>query len=397
VTPLDGIRVLDLATMLAGPYAATLLGDLGADVIKVESHYGDDSRHLGPERDGQRSPFLSLNRNKRSLVLDLQQEAGRAVFARLAETSDVIITNVREPALSRLGLAYEQVKLMRREVVWVGVTAFGPDGPYAGRPGIDFLAQGYAGLLALNGDPSGNPVRVTVPLVDVMTSELVVSGVLAALLVRARTGEGQRIDVSLLDALVHAQASGLGAWFLKEEVTPRTGNRSQYFAPSGVYPCRDGKGIVITCPSDKFFANLCRALEVDWTADARFARIANRLANQDALDGVLSARCRAFDRDDLLQRLIAADVLAAPIHEIPEVAADVQVRHNDMIVATEHATLGRLEVTGVPIKLRGTPGSVRRSPPVHGQHTAEILDELGYRSGDVAALARARTIGLPKR
>lgn len=396
MTPLDGIRVLDLATMLAGPYAATLLGDLGADVIKVESHYGDDSRHLGPERDGQRSPFLSLNRNKRSLVVDLTTEEGRGVFAKLAVTSDVVITNVRGPALTKLGLEYEQVKAHRPDVIWVGVTAFGPDGPYAGRPGIDFLAQGYAGLLSLNGDPAGPPVRVTVPLVDVMTSELVVSGVLAALLVRARTGEGQRIDVSLLDALVHAQASGLGAWFLNEEITPRTGNRSQYFAPSGVYPCRDGKGIVITCPSDKFFANLCRALEVEWATDPRFAKIAARLERQDQLEEMLRARCRDFDRDDLLQRLIAADVLSAPIFEIPEVAADVQVRHNDMIVATEHATLGRLEVTGVPIKLRGTPGSVRLAPPVHGQHTDELLAELGYDGDAIARLVDARTVGRPK-
>jgi crotonobetainyl-CoA:carnitine CoA-transferase CaiB-like acyl-CoA transferase len=382
--------------MLAGPYAATLLGDLGADVVKVESHYGDDSRHLGPERDGQRSPFLSLNRNKRSLVVDLTTEAGRGIFAKLAVTSDVVITNVRGPALGKLGLDYEQVKAHRPDVIWVGVTAFGPDGPYAGRPGIDFLAQGYAGLLALNGDPAGPPVRVTVPLVDVMTSELVVSGVLAALLVRARTGEGQRIDVSLLDALVHAQASGLGAWFLKEEITPRTGNRSQYFAPSGVYPCRDGKGIVITCPSDKFFANLCRALEVEWASDPRFAKIAVRLERQDELEAMLSARCRDFDRDDLLQRLIAADVLSAPIFEIPEVSADVQVRHNDMIVATEHATLGRLEVTGVPIKLRGTPGSVRLAPPVHGQHTDELLAELGYDADAIARFVGERTVGRPK-
>jgi len=384
--PLAGVRVLDLATMLAGPYAATLLGDLGADVIKVESHYGDESRHLGPERDGQRAPFVSLNRNKRAIVLDLRKPSAGSAFARLAATSDVVITNVREPALSRLGIDYASVRQHRADVVWVGVTAFGPDGPYAGRPGIDFLAQGYAGLLSLNGHPDGKPVRVTVPLVDVMTSELVVSGVLAALLVRARTGEGQRIDVSLLDALVHAQASGLGAYFLTGEVTRRTGNRSQYFSPSGVYACRDGRGIVITCPSEKFFGNLCGALEVTWADDPRFATIEQRLAHQDELEEVLGARCRDFDRDALLGRLIAADVLAAPIHEIPDVVRDPQVRHNGMIVSTRHATLGTVDVTGVPIKLRGTPGSVRRSAPVQGEHTAEILAELGYAPTEISAL-----------
>ncbi len=156
--PLAGIRVLDMATMLAGPYGATLMGDLGADVIKVESHRGDDSRHLGPERDGERSPFLSLNRSKRAIVLELKRDAGREVFGRLAATTDVLITNIREPALSKLGLNYEQVREHRSDIIWIGVTAFGADGPYAGRPGIDFLAQGFGGLLALNGDPCSQPL-----------------------------------------------------------------------------------------------------------------------------------------------------------------------------------------------------------------------------------------------
>jgi crotonobetainyl-CoA:carnitine CoA-transferase CaiB-like acyl-CoA transferase len=300
----------------------------------------------------------------------------------------VLITNIREPALSRLGLSYEQVRTHRRDVIWVGVTAFGPDGPYAGRPGIDFLAQGVAGLVALNGDPDCPPTRVTVPLVDVMTSLLVTSGVLAALNVRDKTGEGQRIDVSLLDAVVHAQASGLGSYFLKGEVTPRTGNRSQYFAPSGVYVCGDGKRICITCPSEKFFRNLSEALDAGWAEDPRYQTIECRLQNEDELDRALAGRCKGFVRDDLLERLVAADVLAAPVNEIPDVVRDPQVRHNDMIVTTEHAKLGRLEVTGVPIHLHATPGGVRRSPPVHGQHTEEILADLGYRPQEIADLLR---------
>jgi crotonobetainyl-CoA:carnitine CoA-transferase CaiB-like acyl-CoA transferase len=394
---LDGLRVLDLATMLAGPYAATLLGDLGADVIKVESPYGDDSRHLGPERQGERGPFLSLNRNKRGLVLDLERESARGVFARLAKTADVLITNVREPALSRLGLAYEQVQAQRPDVIWAGVTAFGADGPYAGRPGIDFLAQGIAGLMSLNGEADGPPMKLSVPLVDMMTSMLVVSGVLAALHVRERTGEGQRIDVSLLDALVHAQATGIVNYLATDWLTPRRGNRSPFLAPSGVYECADGRSVCITCPTEKFFRNLCDALGTDWGEDERFGSVESRLANEEALEAALRAECAKLPHDELLSRLVAGDVMAAPVNAIPDAVSDPQIRHNEMIVPVEHARLGRMEVTGAPVKMSATPSSVRRAPPLLGQHTREVLSELGYAAEEIASLVQEGAVVSAKR
>lgn len=384
--PLSGIRVLDCSTMLAAPYGATLLGDMGADVIKIESHSGDDSRKFGPKRGEDAGPFLSLNRNKRDMVLDLRQEEAREVFAKIAETADVLITNVREPALSRLGISYEQVKAIRPDIIWIRVTAFGPDGPYAGRPGIDFLVQGYAGVLALNGEPDGDPVRTSFPVVDVMTSMMVANAAQAALRVRDRTGAGQRIEVSLLDTLMHAQASSIGTYLTTGEKPERLGNRSLAFAPSGCFPTRDGHHVVITTPGEKFFGNICRALEVEWDKEPRFATGDDRKANEDELDRLISERTSQYDREVLVQRLIAEDVLVAPINKPEEVPDDPQIQHNRMLVNIAHPEYGDLTVTGVPVRFYGTPCEVRQHPPLLGEHTRELLASAGYGPEDIDAL-----------
>ncbi len=386
VGPLAGIRVLDAGTMIAGPYGTTLLGDLGADVIKIEPTYGDDLRRLGAERNGETGSYTGINRNKRGVALDLTQPAGRAVLARLAATADALVTNTREPALSRLGLDYESVREYRPDIIWAGVSTFGADGPYAGRPGIDALAQAVCGIIALNGAPGSDPSRTIVPFADVLTSLLVSSGVLAALHERTRSGLGQRIDVSLVDALMHAQCNALGNYFIAGWELPRTGNRSPYFAPSGTYGCADGASVYISCPSEKFFANLCRALDVAWGDDARFNTPAARMQHEDALDAAIAERCGRYTRAELLERCAAADAMAAPVNGLAGVVADPQVRHNGMVVTTEHATLGALDVTGVPLHFGRTPGAVRRAPPVLGQHTREILAEAGYDGGEIAKM-----------
>jgi len=383
--PLAGIRVLDAGTMIAGPYATTLLGDLGADVIKIEPAYGDDLRRLGAERGGETGSYVGINRNKRGIVLDLAAERDRAVFGRLAATADAIVTNTREPALSRLGLDYDSVRRHRDDIIWAGVSTFGADGPYAGRPGIDSVVQALAGAIALNGAPGSEPVRTIVPFADVMTSLLVANGILAALHERARSGRGQRIDVSLLDALVHAQANALGNYLIAGWELPRTGNRSPFFAPAGSYACADGARVYLCCPSDRFFTKLCRALGTEWDEDDRYRTSGGRLEHEDELDAAIAERCATYARPELLVRLAEGDVPAAAINGLPEVVRDPQILHNGMIVTTEHATLGPLDVTGVPIHLGATPGSVRLPPPTLGQHTQVVLAELGFDASGYAA------------
>ncbi len=381
---LEGINVLDAASMLAGPYCATLLGDLGAEVVKVEPPAGDETRRFGPRRGDDSGVFVGVNRNKRSVVLDLRTDRGREVLAELVAWADIVVDNLRPQARRRLGLDYETVSALNPRVISVSLSSFGADGPYAGRAGIDPVAQALTGFMAVTGPRGGAPTKAGPPVGDATASMLAAVGALAALRAREITGRGQQVDVSLIDGLLHVQAPYTGQYFLLGTQQPRTGNSIDWYAPYNAYRCGDGRYVHLACYNDKFFGNLCAALErPDLAEDDRFASNEARLAHRDELDQVIGEHLGKLTRDEALERLWAADVIVGPVNDYDEVFTDPQVLHNGMVVETAHHT-GPLRVTGVPVKLSDTPGSVRRPPPGLGEHTGEVLAELDIEEGDAS-------------
>lgn len=374
---LEGIKVLDAASMMAGPYAATLLGDLGADVIKLEPPGGDETRHIGPRNETDSGVYVGVNRNKRSIVADLRTDEGQTILDALVDWADVLVENMRPRAKQALGLDWDTLHARNPRLVAVSVSTFGASGPYAGRPGIDPIAQALSGFMNVTGFADGGPLKAGPPIADAVCSILAAYGALAALRARDVTGEGQQVDAALIDGLIHVQAPYLGAYSLLGHQQPRMGNSTDWYGPYNAYVCADGRYVHIACYNDKFFRNLCEAIgQPELAEDARFLSAAARVEHREALDAYIACFLQTRPRAEALERLWESDVIAGPVNDYADVFADPQVVHNEMVVETEHHA-GPLKVGGVPVRLSATPGAVRRPPPALGEHGEEIRRELG--------------------
>lgn len=390
--PFEGIRILDLTRALAGPYCTMMLGDLGAEVIKVERPgRGDDSRAWGPPFVGGESAyFLCVNRNKRSVALNLGTELGREALGRLAAVSDVVVENFRKGSLERLGVGYEEMRRLNSRLIWVSLTGYGPTGPDAGRPGYDFLVQAEGGLMSLNGPPSGEPARVGVPIVDITAGMFAAFSVAAALLTRELTGQAQRIDLSLLETQL-AWLTNVGSNYLIGGQEPRRlGNAHPNIAPYATFRASD-RHFALAAANQSQWDTLCVTIgRQGLRDDPSFATNADRMANLTELTEALNEAFASRSAAQWVRMLRSAGLPCAPINTVPEAFSLPQAAARDMVLEVEHPTAGPIKLAGFPYKLSATPAAIRRPPPLLGQHTEEVLTELlGYTTEQVQALTQS--------
>jgi len=392
--PLEGIRVLDLSRAMAGPYCTMMLGDLGAEVIKVERPgRGDESRGWGPPFVGQSDDnlagesayFLSVNRNKRSITVNLKSSEGQEVIRRLASLCDVLVENFRTGVLKKLGMDYEDMKKLNPNLVYCSISGYGRTGPYAGRPGYDVIIQAEGGMMGITGPVEGPPSRVGVPIVDISTGMFAATSILAALRARDQTKEGQLIDISLFDTQAALLSNVASNYLIGGDDPHRTGNDHPNLAPYGAFRAQD-RWLVLGVANEPQWETFCAVIDrEDLREDPRFRTNGDRIAHRAELGVILSEVIASRQASDWLDALRDAGLPCGPINDVPAVFEHPQVKPRDLILEVEHPSAGPIQLTGFPYKLAQTPAELRHPPPLLGEHTEDVLTEmLGYSMEELA-------------
>ena len=384
---LQNIRVLDLSRVLAGPYCTMVLGDLGADVIKVEPPEGDETRGWGPPfAGGESAYYLCVNRNKRGMVVNLKTDEGKTILRELAYQSDVLVENFRPGTLKKFRLDYEALHEMNPKLIYCSITGFGQTGPLKDMPGYDFMIQAMGGIMSVTGEPEGEPMKVGVAVADLFAGQNAVIAILAALQARTFTGEGQYIDIALFDSQLGWLANVAGNFLISGKNPKRYGNAHANIVPYQSFQAKDG-WLVVAVGNDKQFEALCRVIEMPEAAsDARFVTNQARVENREALISILKPIFVRKTVEEWLTR-IGSQFPCGPINNLGQVFSMPHVKEREMLVTMEHPTIGALPLVGSPLKMKGTPVEHRLPPPLMGEHTKEILqDLLGFSEGKAAEL-----------